>query len=77
MKDYFGKKNTKPSFRDPETLLKFLSPRGKLLSGERTKLSAQNQRRLAKEVKYARYLALIPYTAYQTDKITRNSGKAA
>lgn len=64
-KDYFDKLGTAPDYKDPETLLKFLSTRMRILSRERTGVSAKNQRKLSKAVKYARYLALIPYTSYQ------------
>lgn len=68
-KDYFDTYKSKPSYKDPETLKKFLTQRGKILSREKSGLSAKNQRTLAKEIKYARYLALLPYTSYQKEKL--------
>lgn len=67
--DYFNKYNTTPTYKDPETLKKFLSPRGKILSADKTGLTAKNQRKLTKQIKHARYLALIPYTSYQSEQL--------
>lgn len=67
--DYFNKYSTKPSYKEPETLKKFLSPRGKILSSDKTGLTAKNQRKLMKHIKYARYLALLPYTSYQSERL--------
>lgn len=61
MEDWFEKNNKKPDFMEYETLLKFMSERGKIQPRSRSGLSAKNQRRLATEIKRARYLALIPY----------------
>ncbi len=69
MKDYFNTYKIEPSYKDLETLRRFLSPRGKVLSAEKTGLSAKNQRKVAKEIKIARYLGLLPYTAYQSEKL--------
>lgn len=64
-KDFFTKFNIEPDYKDIDNLEKFLSPRMKMLSREKTGISAKNQRKLSKAIKYARYLALIPYTSYQ------------
>ena len=56
-------KDRKFDFKDVEELQKYLSAHGLLLSAKRTGLSAREQRRLKRAVKYARFLALIPYTA--------------
>lgn len=61
MEDWFEKNNKKPDFLDSEVLLRFMSERGKIQPRSRNGLSAKNQRRLATEIKRARYLALIPY----------------
>lgn len=61
MEDWFDKNNKKPDFLDSETLLKFMSERGKILPRSRSGLTAKNQRRLSVAIKRARYLALIPY----------------
>ncbi len=61
----FCMNNTNPSYKDVETLEKYLSPRRKMLSGEKSGVCAKHQRKLTKEIKHARYLALLPYTSYQ------------
>lgn len=72
MKDYFSTFNVKPSFKDVETLRKFLTQRGKIISTDKSKLTAKNQRRLSQQIKYARYLGLLPYTSYQKEKLSNN-----
>lgn len=49
-------------FKDVETLQRFLSPQARIHSAKRTGLSARQQRQLKKSIKYARFLALLPYT---------------
>lgn len=56
-------KDRKFDYKDVETLQKYLSGQGVLLSAKRTGLSAREQRRLKRAVKYARFLALIPYSS--------------
>lgn len=70
-KDYFNTYGTTPSYKEPETLKKFLTPRGKVLAREKSGLTAKNQRMLAKQIKYARYLALLPYTSYQQERMNQ------
>ena len=48
-------------FKDIETLQRFISPQGKIHSRQRTGLNARQQRRLKNAVKYARFIALLPY----------------
>lgn len=42
-------------------LKKFISRRGKIIPRSKTGLSAKEQRKLAREVKRARYMALLPF----------------
>jgi small subunit ribosomal protein S18 len=70
MKDYFKTYNTEPSYKDVDTLKKFLTSRGKIVSTEKSGLTAKNQRKLAEQIKYARYLGLLPYTSYQKEKLS-------
>jgi small subunit ribosomal protein S18 len=63
-KCFFCKFNAVPDYKDVENLEKFLSPRKKLLSREKTGVCAKHQRQLTKHIKYARFLALIPYVSY-------------
>ncbi|MGW1272718.1 30S ribosomal protein S18 [Streptomyces sp. NPDC002491] len=50
-------------YKDTDLLRKFLSDRGKIRSRRVTRVSAQQQRRLARAVKNAREMALLPYSA--------------
>jgi small subunit ribosomal protein S18 len=62
MDDYFSQNNIKHvDYKDTDTLRKFLNPHGRLLSRRRTGLSAKHQRDVARAVKRARYMALLPY----------------
>lgn len=49
-------------FKDLESLQRFLSPQARIHSAKRTGLSAREQRQLKQAIKYARFLALLPYT---------------
>ena len=48
-------------YKDTESLRKLLSSNGKIQSRKRTGASAMEQRMLARAVKRARYMALLPY----------------
>jgi small subunit ribosomal protein S18 len=48
-------------YKDTESLKKMISGHGKILSRKRTGATAMEQRMLAKAVKRARYMALLPY----------------
>ena len=48
-------------YKDTESLRKMISGNGKILSRKRTGASAMEQRMLARAVKRARYMALLPY----------------
>ena len=49
-------------YKDDRTLGRFLTDTGKILPSRLSGASARHQRQLAKAIKKARYLALIPYT---------------
>ena len=49
-------------YKDTESLKKMISGNGKILSRKRTGASAMEQRMLARAVKRARYIALLPFT---------------
>lgn len=76
MKDYFKTYNTEPTYKDVDTLKKFLTSRGKIVSTEKSGLSAKHQRKLSEQIKYARYLALLPYTSYQREKLSNTEEDA-
>ena len=49
-------------YKDIETLKAYISETGKIVPSRITGTKAKYQRQLAKAIKRARYLALIPYT---------------
>jgi small subunit ribosomal protein S18 len=51
----------KIDYKDVFRLKKYITRRGKILPRAKTGLTAKAQRALAREVKKARYMALIPY----------------
>ncbi|MCQ0024439.1 30S ribosomal protein S18 [Streptomyces somaliensis DSM 40738] len=50
-------------YKDTELLRRFLSDRGKIRSRRVTGVTAQQQRQLARAVKNAREMALLPYSS--------------
>ncbi len=50
-------------YKDTDLLRKFLSDRGKIRSRRVTRVTAQQQRLLARAIKNAREAALLPYTS--------------
>ena len=50
-------------YKDTESLKKMISGNGKILSRKRTGASAMEQRMIARAVKRARYMALLPYVS--------------
>lgn len=68
-KCFFCTHKKEPHFSDVENLEKFTTSRMKIQSSERSFICAKHQRQLAKQIKFARFLALIPYTSYQSEKI--------
>jgi small subunit ribosomal protein S18 len=67
-KVYFKKKvcrfctqNLKVSYKDPESLRRFITERGKILPRRITGTCAKHQRALSREIKRARVLALVPF----------------
>ncbi len=57
----FCKDGTNPNFLDSKSLEKYITERGKIISGARTGLCALHQRRVTTAVKHARHLALLPF----------------
>lgn len=49
-------------YKDLALLKKFVSPYGKIMSRRRTGSCAKHQRMIARAVKKARYIALLPHT---------------
>lgn len=50
------------TYKQPEVLRKFVSDQGYIMSREFTGLSQKFQRRLSREIKRARHLAMLPFT---------------
>jgi small subunit ribosomal protein S18 len=59
------------NFKNVPLLSRFLDRRGRIMSRRKTRVSAKMQRRIVREVKRARHLALLPYTADQTRQVRR------
>ena len=49
------------NYKDPDSLKKFLTEGGKILPRRLTGLNAKEQRKLTREIKRARHLALLPF----------------
>lgn len=64
-KCFFCQHHIEPDYKDTLNIQKFLTARKKIVGSEKTGTCAKHQRKLSKHIKYARYLALIPYTSYQ------------
>lgn len=49
-----------PDYKDVKRLQKYVTPQGKILPRRRTGVTAKMQRKLARAIKRARHLALLP-----------------
>ncbi len=58
---FSGPNAQKIDFKDVRTLTRFISERGKIEPSRITAVSAKKQHDLARAIKRARYLALLPY----------------
>ena len=58
-----GIKPAEIDYKDTNTLLKFVTDRGKILPRRITGVSAHHQRFLAQAIKRARHMALLPFVA--------------
>jgi small subunit ribosomal protein S18 len=58
-------------YKNISLLSRFLDRRGRILSRRKTRVSAKVQRKIVREIKRARHLALLPYTADQTRIVRR------
>ncbi len=56
-----GGHGTKSDYQDVKLLQRFLSERGKIMPSRITAVSAKHQRELARAIKRARNLALLPF----------------
>ena len=49
------------SYKEASKLLEYISDRGKIVNRSRSGVCARHQRRLAREIKRARHLGLLPF----------------
>lgn len=57
----FCKENKVPTYTDSVTLKRYLSDRGRIVSKLRSGVCSKHQRVVAREIKRARHLALLPF----------------
>lgn len=62
-------------WKDVRTLSRFVSERGKMTPSRITAVSQKKQRELAKAVKRARFMALLPYVRHEASD-TRPGGRS-
>lgn len=76
-KPFFRRKKTCPftgpnapeiDWKDTRMLGRYISERGKMVPSRITAVSAPKQRKLAKSIKHARYMALLPYVNVDGDR---------
>ncbi len=61
---YFSQNNIKHiDYKDVDLIKKFINPHARMLSRDKTGVTAKNQRKLAMAIKRARYMALLPFVA--------------
>ncbi|MCH7796112.1 MAG: 30S ribosomal protein S18 [Proteobacteria bacterium] len=58
---FSGPNGQKIDYKDVRTLQRFISERGKMVPSRITAVSTKKQRELARAIKRARFLALLPY----------------
>lgn len=57
----FCQKKSAPTYTDMSILRRFVTDRAKIVAKERSGVCSQHQRAVAKNIKYARHLALLPF----------------
>ena len=58
---YFCEKGINPTYTDSTVLRKFMSDRARIQPKQRTGVCSKHQRKVTKEIKHARHLALLPF----------------
>ena len=59
---YFTQAGIEPDYKDVLVLKRFTSDRGKIIPQKYSGVTSKNQRLLSREIKKARFMALLPYT---------------
>lgn len=59
----FCREKTNPDYKNIDSLKNYVSERGRILGSDRTGICSKHQRRLAKEIKKARVIALLPFSS--------------
>jgi small subunit ribosomal protein S18 len=60
-KCFFCEEKKEPTFEDTGVLQRFLTERGKIIARSRNGLCAKHQKAVTKNIKHARYLALLSF----------------
>ena len=75
---FFRRKKTCPftgpnaptiDWKDVKLLGRYISERGKIIPSRITAVSQKNQRELAKAIKRARFMGLLPYVRHENDNM--------
>lgn len=57
----FCESKKEPTYTDVTTLRKFMSERARIVARARSGACSKHQRRIAREIKYARHLSMMPF----------------
>lgn len=60
---FSGENGLEIDYKDVKLLSRYVSEKGKIIPSRITSVSAKKQRELAKAIKRARYIALLPFSA--------------
>ncbi len=60
---FSGENALEIDYKDVKLLSRYISEKGKIIPSRITSISAKRQRELAKAIKRARYIALLPFSA--------------
>ena len=60
---FSGENALEIDYKDVKLLSRYISEKGKIIPSRITSVSAKRQRELAKAIKRARYIALLPFSA--------------